>query len=146
MATSPNKSNQLLYALAPLSVIPRQANVTYTHWSNIMNSRDRGILRPHQATISVLQKLFDLCVICIGMNIVIAVNKAAWDYSTVIATLFALVIFYLLSDFGQLYVSWRGERTREELRKVGGIWAISFTGVAVTDYLSPEITVLSGTG
>ncbi|MCP1647226.1 undecaprenyl-phosphate glucose phosphotransferase [Pseudomonas nitroreducens] len=111
-----------------------------------MNSRDRGILRPHQATISVLQKLLDLSVICLGMGLVIAADRVHWDYSAVIATLFALVIFYLLGDFGQLYVSWRGERTREELRKVGGIWAISFTGVAVTDYLSPEITVLSGSG
>ncbi|OBY92282.1 undecaprenyl-phosphate glucose phosphotransferase [Pseudomonas sp. AU11447] len=111
-----------------------------------MNRLDRGILRPHQATISVLQKLFDLGVICLGMGAVIAADRVHWDYSAVIATLFALVIFHLLSDFGQLYVSWRGERTREELRKVGSIWAISFTGVAVTDYLSPEITVLSGTG
>ncbi|WP_236225335.1 undecaprenyl-phosphate glucose phosphotransferase [Pseudomonas pseudonitroreducens] len=111
-----------------------------------MNIPDRGILRPHQATISVLQKLLDLSVICLGMGLVIAADRVHWDYSAVIATLFALVIFYLLGDFGQLYVSWRGERTREELRKVGGIWAISFTGVAVTDYLSPEITVLSGSG
>lgn len=111
-----------------------------------MNSMDRGILRPHQASISVLQKLLDLGVICLGMGLVIAADRVHWDYSAVIATLFALVIFYLLGDFGQLYVSWRGERTREELRKVGGIWAISFTGVAVTDYLSPEITVLSGSG
>ncbi|WP_315809137.1 undecaprenyl-phosphate glucose phosphotransferase [Pseudomonas sp. C9-3] len=111
-----------------------------------MNRMDRGILRPHQATISVLQKLLDLGVICLGMGVVIAADRVHWDYSAVIATLFALVIFYLLGDFGQLYISWRGERTREELRKVGSIWAISFTGVAVTDYLSPEITVLSGTG
>jgi putative colanic acid biosynthesis UDP-glucose lipid carrier transferase len=109
-----------------------------------MNTRDRGILRPHQATISVLQKLLDLGVICLGMSVVIATSGGQWEYSAVIAILFALIIFYLLSDFGQLYVSWRGERIREELRKVGGIWAISFSGVAVTDYLSPEITVLDG--
>lgn len=111
-----------------------------------MNGMDRGILRPHQATISILQKLLDLSVICLGMSIVIAVDRAQCNYSAVIATLFALVIFYLLSDFGQLYVSWRGERIREELQKVGGVWAISFAGVVVADYLSPEITVLSGTG
>jgi putative colanic acid biosynthesis UDP-glucose lipid carrier transferase len=111
-----------------------------------MNTRDRGILRPHQATISILQKLLDLGVICLSMSVIITADGAQWDYSAVIAILFALVIFYLLSDFGQLYVSWRGERIRDELRKVGGIWAISFAGVAVTDYLSPEITVLNGSG
>ncbi|MCJ1879747.1 undecaprenyl-phosphate glucose phosphotransferase [Pseudomonas nitroreducens] len=111
-----------------------------------MNGMERGILRPHQATISVLQKLLDLCVICVGMEIVLTANTAQWDYSAVIATLFALVIFYLLSDFGQLYTSWRGERIREELRKVAGIWAVSFAGVAVADYLIPEITLLDGSG
>ncbi|MBV7582749.1 undecaprenyl-phosphate glucose phosphotransferase [Pseudomonas sp. PDM33] len=111
-----------------------------------MNTLDRGILRPHQATISVLQKLLDLCVICFGMELVLIANKDHWDYSAVIATLFALVIFYLLSDFGQLYTSWRGERTREELRKVAGIWAVSFAGVAVGDYLIPEITLLDAKG
>jgi len=109
-----------------------------------MNRLDRGILRPHQATISILQKLLDLGVICIGMEIVITANAVQWDYSAVIAILFAMVMFYLLSDFGQLYTSWRGERIREELRKVSGIWAVSFAGVAVADYLSPEITVLNG--
>lgn len=109
-----------------------------------MNRLDRGILRPHQATISILQKLLDLGVICIGMEIVITANAVQWDYSAVIAILFAMVMFYLLGDFGQLYTSWRGERIREELRKVGGIWAVSFAGVAVADYLSPEITVLNG--
>ncbi|MBD9632585.1 undecaprenyl-phosphate glucose phosphotransferase [Pseudomonas sp. PDM19] len=111
-----------------------------------MNSMDRGILRPHQAVISILQKLLDLCVIGVSMEVVLTANAARWDYSAVIATLFSLVIFYLLSDFGQLYTSWRGERTRDELRKVGGIWAVSFAGVAVTDYLSPEITLLNGAG
>ncbi|MBB4866407.1 putative colanic acid biosynthesis UDP-glucose lipid carrier transferase [Pseudomonas nitritireducens] len=111
-----------------------------------MNRMDRGILRPHQATISILQKLLDLAVICIGMEAVIEANAVQWDYSAVIAILFAMVIFYLLGDFGKLYTSWRGERSREELRKVSGIWAVTFAGIAVTDYLSPEITVLNGTG
>lgn len=110
-----------------------------------MNHTDRGILRPHQATISVLQKMLDLCVICFGMELVLIANSARWDYSVVIATLFSLIIFYLLSDFGQLYSSWRGERTREELRKVAGIWSISFAAVATADCLVPEIILLNDT-
>lgn len=111
-----------------------------------MNSLDRGILLPHQATISILQKMLDLGVICSGMEIALRTNTALWDYSAVIATLCVLVIFYLLGDFGQLYTSWRGERIREELRKVAGIWAVSFAGVAVADYLIPELTLLDATG
>jgi len=99
-----------------------------------MNSMDRGILRPHQATISILQKLLDMLVISASMIIVTLINNTPFSDSPLIASLLALIIFYLLSDFGQLYTSWRGERIREELRKVGGIWAVSFVGVFITDY------------
>ncbi len=99
-----------------------------------MNGMDRGILRPHQATISVLQKLLDLFVICAGMGVVIIANDNPTESAPIIASLLALVIFYLLGDFGQLYASWRGERIREELRKVGGVWAVSFVGVFMADY------------
>lgn len=107
-----------------------------------MNSMDRGILRPHQASISVLQKLLDLLVISTGMGIVMFANSTSLDNAPMIATLLALVIFYLLSDFGQLYTSWRGERIREELRKVGGIWAVSFVGVFVADYFMVDIPLI----
>jgi len=63
----------------------------------------------------------------------------------IIVTLLALVIFYLLSDLGQLYASWRGERIREEIRKVGGIWTTSFLGVFLCDYLFFETSLLEGT-
>ncbi|MFV3369708.1 undecaprenyl-phosphate glucose phosphotransferase [Pseudomonas sp. NY15435] len=111
-----------------------------------MNSTERGVLRPHKAMISVLQKLLDLCIVCTSMAAVLITNTAPWDYSAIIATLFALVIFYLLGDFGQLYTSWRGERISEELCKVTGIWAVSFSAVAVTDYLTPEMSLLDGPG
>ncbi|MCP1641857.1 putative colanic acid biosynthesis UDP-glucose lipid carrier transferase [Pseudomonas citronellolis] len=107
-----------------------------------MNSMDRGILRPHQASISVLQKVLDLFVISSGMGIVMFFHNTPLYNAPVIATLLSLVIFYLLSDFGQLYTSWRGERIREELRKVGGIWAVSFIGVFVADYFMVNIPLL----
>ncbi|SDI65892.1 putative colanic acid biosysnthesis UDP-glucose lipid carrier transferase [Pseudomonas delhiensis] len=108
-----------------------------------MNGMDRGILRPHQATISVLQKLLDLFVICAGMGVVIIANDNPTESAPIIASLLALVIFYLLGDFGQLYASWRGERIREELRKVGGVWAVSFVGVFMADYFMAAPPLLS---
>jgi len=107
-----------------------------------MNSMDRGILRPHQETISVLQKLLDLFMISTNMGIVIFFSEIPLSSAPIIATLLALVIFYLLSDFGQLYTSWRGERIREELRKVGGIWAVSFVGVFIADYFMADMPLL----
>ncbi|MDN6871705.1 undecaprenyl-phosphate glucose phosphotransferase [Pseudomonas citronellolis] len=107
-----------------------------------MNRMDRGILRSHQASISVLQKLLDLLVISTAMGIVTYLHDASLDNTPIIAVLFALVVFYLLSDFGQLYTSWRGERTREELRKVGGIWAASFLAVFTVDYFVVDMPPL----
>ncbi|XEG71211.1 undecaprenyl-phosphate glucose phosphotransferase [Pseudomonas sp. abacavir_1] len=107
-----------------------------------MNSMDRGILRPHHASISVLQRLLDLATISLGMFFVMLFNDMPIGNAPIIATLLALVIFYLLSDFGQLYASWRGERIREELRKAGGIWAISFVVVFVSDYFMANISIL----
>ncbi|PWU26009.1 undecaprenyl-phosphate glucose phosphotransferase [Pseudomonas sp. RW407] len=94
-----------------------------------MNGKDRGILRAHQASISVLQRLLDLIVITTGMAIVILIHSRTLSEEHIIATLLALVVYYLASDFSQLYASWRGERIREEVRKAGGIWAISFITV-----------------
>lgn len=100
-----------------------------------MNSRDRGILRPHQASISILQRLLDLSVITAGMTLIVFWRDGAINNEHIIATLLSLVVFYLFGDFGQLYASWRGEHIREELRKVSGIWAISFSGAFLIDYL-----------
>ncbi|WP_281688452.1 undecaprenyl-phosphate glucose phosphotransferase [Pseudomonas citronellolis] len=105
-------------------------------------NKDRGILRPHQASISVLQKILDLLVISASMGIVIYFKSIPLDSSQTIATLLALVIFYLLSDFSQLYTSWRGERVSEELRKVGGVWAISFIGVFIFEYFMADMPLL----
>jgi len=110
-----------------------------------MNSMDRGILRPHQASISILQRLLDLLVILSSMACIVAWHKEKFSDKHVIATLMALVIFYLFSDFGQLYTSWRGERIREELRKIGGIWAVSFIGVFIAEYFLIEVPMLGDT-
>lgn len=80
------------------------------------------------------------------MEIVTATNNSVWSHSEVIATLFASILFYILGDFSQLYTSWRGERTLDELRKAGSIWAVSFAMVAIADYLNPELTVLDNSG
>ncbi|MEL7938659.1 undecaprenyl-phosphate glucose phosphotransferase [Pseudomonas delhiensis] len=107
-----------------------------------MNSRDSGILRPHQASISILQRLLDLLVILAGMSVVVLWHDRKFDQDHAIASLIALVMFYFFSDIGQLYASWRGERIREEIRKVGGIWATSFIGLFLCDYIFFDISML----
>lgn len=99
-----------------------------------MNGMDRGILRPHQASVSVLQRILDIFVILSGMASVVFWHGGSLDQEHITVSLLAVVVFYLLSDLGQLYSSWRGERIREEIRKVGGVWVISFVSVFIFDY------------
>ncbi|MBO3277161.1 undecaprenyl-phosphate glucose phosphotransferase [Pseudomonas schmalbachii] len=107
-----------------------------------MNSRDRGILRPHQANISIVQRLLDLLVILAGIVGTVILHGDDFDRGQLIATLLALVVFYLLSDFAQLYSSWRGERVIVELRRVCWIWAISFASVLLVDKFVVSMPVL----
>ncbi|MCL6688674.1 undecaprenyl-phosphate glucose phosphotransferase [Pseudomonas sp. R3.Fl] len=100
-----------------------------------MNSMDRGILRPHQASISVLQRLLDLLVISASMAVALHGTDTLLEDAVIIAILLALIVFYLVADFGQLYASWRGEKIREEIRKACSIWAASFIFVFLADYL-----------
>lgn len=111
-----------------------------------MPRSERGILRTNQASFSMLHKLIDLCIICIGMEGVLTINGNDWSYSAIVATLFFLISFYLIGDFGNLYSSWRGERALEEIRKTGGVWAISFSAVVIADNFISEINLLDGTG
>lgn len=106
---------------------------------------DRGILRSHQASISVLQRLLDLLVIFAGMACVFAWRNSTLFEEHLIAALLALVVFYVLSDLGQVYGSWRGERIREELRKISGIWAVSFVCVFLCEYFFISLPALEDT-
>lgn len=107
-----------------------------------MNSRDHGILRPHQANISIVQRLLDLLVILAGVVGTVILHGDHFDRGQLIASLLALVVFYLLSDFAQLYSSWRGERVIVELRRVCWIWATSFASVLLVDKFVVSLPVL----
>ncbi|MDF3932268.1 undecaprenyl-phosphate glucose phosphotransferase [Pseudomonas citronellolis] len=91
-----------------------------------MHTLDRGILRAHQTKLSLLQKLLDLLVISAALTTVKIVLEPPGVQEQIICNLVALFIFYQLGETTQLYNSWRGERIRDELRKVGGIWSMSF--------------------
>jgi len=69
-------------------------------------------------------------------------HQTSFKQEHIIASLLTLVVFYLLGDFSQLYASWRGERVREEVRKVGGVWAASFVVFFLCNYLLSNAPLL----
>ncbi|KSW23382.1 MULTISPECIES: undecaprenyl-phosphate glucose phosphotransferase [unclassified Pseudomonas] len=107
-----------------------------------MNNIDRGILRPHQASISILQRLLDIFVILSGMSFISGRHGEKLNNEQIITSLLVIIIFYLLSDLGQLYASWRGERVHEEIRKVSGTWTISFLFYFLCEYFFKGISSL----
>ncbi|WNW09645.1 undecaprenyl-phosphate glucose phosphotransferase [Pseudomonas sp. DTU_2021_1001937_2_SI_NGA_ILE_001] len=95
----------------------------------------RGILQAHQSALSVAHRLLDLLVI---------VLVGYWQHqqqgllSTTeiwLQILFAVLVFHWLSEFHQLYGSWRGQRIRGELVKVFTWWALTFVLLLSADYL-----------
>jgi len=90
-----------------------------------MNRRDRGILRAHQAGISVLQRLLDLVIILVTIACVYIFQGIEKNKDMLAIAAFTLLAYSLLADISGLYGSWRGERIRDELRKLAGIWLAS---------------------
>ncbi|WP_426141908.1 undecaprenyl-phosphate glucose phosphotransferase [Pseudomonas sp. DWP3-1-2] len=100
-----------------------------------MRTQVRGILHAHQSLLSVAHRLLDLSVIVLGgywqSHQAPSVSSAeAW-----LLILLAVLVFHWLSEFHQLYGSWRGERILRELTKVFNYWGLTFVILLSVDYL-----------
>jgi putative colanic acid biosynthesis UDP-glucose lipid carrier transferase len=100
-----------------------------------MNRRDRGILRAHQAGISLLQRLLDLVIIMTTIICVYVFQGLEQNRDMLAVAAFTLLAFSSLGDSIGLYGSWRGERVRDELRTLAGTWLVSATVLIYTDNL-----------
>lgn len=100
-----------------------------------MRTPVRGILHAHQSLLSVAHRLLDLTVIVLGgywqtQQATGASSAEAW-----IQILLAVLVFHWLSEYHQMYGSWRGERILRELVKVFNYWALTFVTLLSVDYL-----------
>jgi putative colanic acid biosynthesis UDP-glucose lipid carrier transferase len=100
-----------------------------------MRTPVRGILHAHQSSLSVAHRLLDLTVIVLGgywqtQQATGASSAEAW-----IQILLAVLVFHWLSEYHQMYGSWRGERILRELVKVFNYWALTFVTLLSVDYL-----------
>ncbi|MEG5267185.1 undecaprenyl-phosphate glucose phosphotransferase [Pseudomonas sp. JDS28PS106] len=99
-----------------------------------MSTSVRGILHAHQSALSVAHRLLDLAVI---------VSVGYWQSRHTMLTsaeswfqiILAVLVFHWISEFHQLYGSWRGERITRELTKVFNYWALTFILLLSVDYL-----------
>lgn len=99
-----------------------------------MSTSVRGILHAHQSALSVAHRLLDLAVI---------VSVGYWQSRHTMLTsaeawfqiILAVLVFHWISEYHQLYGSWRGERITRELTKVFNYWALTFILLLSVDYL-----------
>ncbi len=100
-----------------------------------MRTPVRGILHAHQSVLSVAHRLLDLAVIVLGGYWQTRLDATTSSAEAWIQILLAVLVFHWLSEFHQMYGSWRGERILRELIKVFNYWALTFVILLSTDYL-----------
>ena len=100
-----------------------------------MRTPVRGILHAHQSVLSVAHRLLDLTVIVLGGYWQSRLDPNTSNAEAWIQILLAVLVFHWLSEFHQMYGSWRGERILRELVKVFNYWALTFVILLSVDYL-----------
>ena len=100
-----------------------------------MRTPVRGILHAHQSLLSVAHRLLDLAVIVLGGYWQTQLAPQTSSAEAWIQILLAVLVFHWLSEFHQMYGSWRGERILRELVKVFNYWALTFIILLSVDYL-----------
>lgn len=100
-----------------------------------MSTPLRGILHAHQPLLSVAHRLLDLTVIVWGGYEVNQQQGITMGANVWLLILLSVLVFHSLSEYHQLYGSWRGERILRELIKVFNYWALTFVILLSVDYL-----------
>lgn len=100
-----------------------------------MRTQVRGILHAHQSLLSVAHRLLDLAVIVLGGYWQSQQDLSISSAEVWTQILLAVLVFHWLSEFHQMYGSWRGERILRELTKVFNYWGLTFVILLSVDYL-----------
>ena len=89
-------------------------------------ARNRGLrLRPTGEGSGVLTRLADAtCISIAHVAAVVLYEHAYWSQNETLATLLAVMLFWIVGEMTRLYQGWRGVPTRQELVVVWGTWAV----------------------
>ncbi|KAA8694496.1 Sugar transferase [Pseudomonas caricapapayae] len=106
-----------------------------------MRTSVRGILHAHQSTLSLAHRLLDLIIIVLigywQTGLTVADSTGAWSHIVL-----AVLVFHWISEYHQLYGSWRGERILRELSKVFSYWSMTFITLLLLNSLLLKQTQL----
>lgn len=108
-----------------------------------MSRTFKGVLREHQSVLSLAHRLLDLAVIVFCGYWQSRIANMPLGTEPWVMILLSVLIFHWISEYHQLYGSWRGEPTWRELFKVFNYWALTFIILLVLDALNLPPAVLS---
>ena len=100
-----------------------------------MAQKQKGILHAHNSTLSLAHRLIDVVVIAGCISWLDWMDGITSSSETWIKVLLAILVFHWLSEYHQLYGSWRGERVQRELMQVFTFWSLTFICLLLADYL-----------
>jgi putative colanic acid biosynthesis UDP-glucose lipid carrier transferase len=83
-----------------------------------------GFVQSHHTAVTLLQRLSDAVLIGIAHWLACLVHPdgEVWEVRHTVATAFAVIVFSLLAEAGNLYRPWRGSPLKSEIGRVWSIW------------------------
>ncbi|HBR1047230.1 TPA: undecaprenyl-phosphate glucose phosphotransferase [Klebsiella pneumoniae] len=81
--------------------------------------------KPNASLISMLQRIFDILIIFIGLYLSVKINNQAVSIVHLLVALIVLVFFQMVGGITDFYRSWRGVKLSTELRLVLKNWTTS---------------------
>jgi len=107
-----------------------------------MSRTYKGVLHVHQTVLSLAHRLLDLAVIVLCGYWQNTLENTSIGTESWIMILLSVLIFHWISEYHQLYGSWRGEQIARELFKVLNHWALTFIILLSIDALRLHPAVL----
>ncbi|MGD8790898.1 MAG: undecaprenyl-phosphate glucose phosphotransferase [Burkholderiales bacterium] len=95
-----------------------------------------GLSREFGSLLGVLHRAVDAALIFLALYFFMRLYGAVWSYPYILAVSWAVVLFLLVTEFRQLYSSWRTSTLREELKHVFVICVVVQLGLIALAFMT----------
>lgn len=93
-----------------------------------------GLMHQHASKLSFLHRCIDAVVILLVLYASTTLYGNVWNRLYTVASLSAMVLFYLFSELTQLYRSWRGVPLRQQLFPLSLAWGLTCCSLLLLAY------------
>ena len=108
-------------------------------------SEDKGLLRPHHATLVLLLRLGDVALICLALFVASLTKSIVWSREHFLAAGIAGGVFWFASGANGLYGTWRGVPIRKQVFRVWTTWLTTAALLLLVAYATKTSSFFSRT-